>query len=96
MPNLPSAKKRLRQNLKIRLRNRSIKSALHTQLRKFEEAVAAHNIEGAQQEYQKSARALDKTVSKGIIHKNTANRKKSRLHKKLTILAGTEAGEASE
>ena len=54
MPNIKSAEKRLRQNRKIRIRNKSAKSALRTRIRKFEEAVAAGDRAGATAEFRRS------------------------------------------
>lgn len=94
MPTLPSAKKRLRQDLKRRLRNRSIKQALRTQLRKFLQALQTGNLELARQEYKSSIRALDKTVTKGVLHKNAAAHKKSQLARKLAELESTQAAQS--
>jgi len=79
MPNTKSAAKRLRQNLAHRDRNRSVKSAVRTQMRKVREAVEAGDIEKAQEQFRLAARALDKAAGKNIIHRNTAARLKSRL-----------------
>lgn len=81
MPNIKSAIKRVKVSEKKNLRNRMVKSAMKTSLRKFETAVAAGtadaNLLGATQG------ALDKAAAKGVIHKNAANRKKARLAKRL-------------
>ncbi len=79
MPNTEGAKKRLRQSLVRRDRNRAVKSALRTALRKFREAVAAKNIDEAQVRRLATAKALDKAATKGIIHRNKASRLKSRM-----------------
>ena len=65
MPNIQSAKKRVKVSEKKNLRNRMVKSGVKTSVRKFNEALAQG--------------AIDKAVAKGIIHKNAANRKKARL-----------------
>ncbi len=83
MPTMKSAKKRLRQNIKHNLKNRSYRGALKTQLKKFLSVVKEGNTQAAQEELRLTVKKLDKGVSKGIIHKNTASRKKSRLAKKL-------------
>lgn len=82
MPNIKSAEKRVRTSAVRRARNASAKSALRTSIKRFETALSENdpNVEV----YLRSAvRALDKAASKGLIHKNTAARKKSRLTRKL-------------
>ncbi|MFA5698769.1 MAG: 30S ribosomal protein S20 [Sphaerochaeta sp.] len=74
-----SAEKRERQNQKRRLRNRSAKSTMKTAIKKFNEAVASGDIDQANTNLALSLKVIDSTASKGIIHKNTADRKKSRL-----------------
>lgn len=83
MPILRSAKKRLRQNIKRNLRNRSHKSALRTQLKKFFTLLKEGNVQVAEEELRLTVKKLDKGVVKGILDKGTANRRKSRLTKKL-------------
>jgi len=83
MPIMRSAKKRLRQNIKQNLRNRTYKSALKTQLKKFLSVVKEGNAQAAQEELRLTVKKIDKGVAKNILHKNTASRKKSRLAKKL-------------
>lgn len=83
MPTMKSAKKRLRQNIKHNLRNRTYKSALKTQMKKFLNAIREGNAQAAQEELRLTVKKLDTGVSKNILHKNTASRKKSRLAKKL-------------
>ncbi len=79
MPNTPSAKKRLRQSEQSRIRNRSSRSALRTQIRKVREAVAKGDFDTAQNEFRIATRRLDQAASKRLIHKNVADRTKSRL-----------------
>ncbi len=79
MPNTKSAKKRLRQNLERRDRNRSVKSGLRTQLKKVRTAVAAGQVDEAQTEFRAAQKALDQAGAKNTIHKNKASRLKSRL-----------------
>ena len=64
------------------LRNKSIKSALRTTIKKFENALATADVETAREALKKAFKSLDKAVTKGVLHKNTAARKKSRLTKK--------------
>ncbi|UJF35040.1 30S ribosomal protein S20 [Paenibacillus hexagrammi] len=85
MPNIKSAIKRVKVSEKRRLRNASQKSALRTAVKAFETA-ASTNVETAQEALVNASKKLDKAASKGLIHKNAANRKKSRLAKKLNAL----------
>ena len=87
MSNSSTAAKRHRQNIKRRIRNRMVKSELRTNMRKFLELVQNRAQEDAKKQYVSVASLLDRAVSKGVLHKNTAARKKQRLHK---VLAGTE------
>ncbi|MEX0678164.1 MAG: 30S ribosomal protein S20 [Pirellulales bacterium] len=79
MPNSNSAKKRLRQNLARRARNRSVKSAVRTQVRKVREAVAAGDVTTGETEFRLAAKRLDKAAAAGVVHANLAARVKSRL-----------------
>jgi small subunit ribosomal protein S20 len=88
MPNSTSAKKRLRQSLERRARNRAGRSALKTQLRKAREAVAAGNLSTAQTEARLVAKKFDQAAAKGLIHANAAARTKSRLAVQLKALEG--------
>lgn len=82
MPNIKSAKKRVDVIKKRTLRNAPIKTAVKTSIRKFEETLTAAPEE-AKAKMTKAVEAIDKAVTKGVLHKNTAARKKSRLAKKL-------------
>jgi small subunit ribosomal protein S20 len=75
--NIKSQKKRILTNEKARLRNKAVKSALKTHIRKFREAAAEGDVEKAQQAAKVACRALDKAASKGVIHKNQAANRKS-------------------
>ncbi|MFD0922115.1 30S ribosomal protein S20 [Saccharopolyspora rosea] len=81
MANIKSQMKRIRTNEKNRLRNKSVKSSVKTAIRKFREAAAAGDKDKAVELQRAAARALDKAVSKGVIHKNQAANKKSALAK---------------
>ncbi len=81
MPNTNSAKKRLKQNKAHRARNRSVRSNMRTHIRKVREAVAAGNIEEAEQVFRLTAKRLDRAGSSRLIHPNKAARLKSRLQK---------------
>ncbi|MGL5575118.1 MAG: 30S ribosomal protein S20 [Sarcina sp.] len=87
MANIKSAKKRIKVTATKTLRNKMLKSALKTAIKKFEVAVEAKNMEEAKVLYTAAARTLDMSVSKGIVHKNMAARKKSRLASKLNAMA---------
>ncbi|MED3661506.1 30S ribosomal protein S20 [Ureibacillus sp. FSL K6-8385] len=82
MPNIKSAIKRVKTSQKANAANSSAKSAMRTAVKKAEQAIA-NKSENAQELVVLASKALDKAASKGIIHKNTAARKKSRLAKKL-------------
>ncbi|MEM9826320.1 MAG: 30S ribosomal protein S20 [Planctomycetota bacterium] len=81
MPNTASAKKRLRQNETRRLRNRSQRSSLRTQLRRVRDAVTAGDKDKAQSELRLAQKRLDQAAAKKLIHRNVAARTKSRLVK---------------
>ena len=83
MPNSKSAKKRLRQNFANRDRNRAVKSALRSQLRKVREAVQAGDVEKAESEFRLAAKQLDRAGRRNIIHRNMAARTKSRIQKRI-------------
>ena len=84
MPNIKSAKKRVKVIETKTMQNKMIKSALKTDLKKFE-AAANENSENKQEMYVKAVSAVDKAVSKGTVHKNKANRTKAQLAKKLNV-----------
>ncbi|MDD5617998.1 MAG: 30S ribosomal protein S20 [Candidatus Omnitrophica bacterium] len=83
MPQRKCAVKRLRVDKKRRLRNIHIVGDLRKSLKTFQSLLAAKNIAEAKKSLLETISKLDKAVSKGIIKKNTANRKKSRLSLKL-------------
>ncbi len=82
MPNIQSAKKRVKVSEKKNLHNRIVKSQLHTSVKKFEAALEA-DAKTANEQLSATSAAIDKAASKGVIHKNAANRRKARLAKKL-------------
>lgn len=82
MPNIKSSIKRVSVNQKKNLRNRMVKSGVKTQVKKFTAALAA-DPSAAQAELKVVTSALDKAAAKGVVHKNTASRKKARLAKAL-------------
>jgi small subunit ribosomal protein S20 len=79
MPNTKSAKKRLRQNLVRRSRNRSTKSAVKTQIGKVREAIAAGDVKTGEAEFRLAAKRLDQAAAARVVHANLAARVKSRL-----------------
>jgi small subunit ribosomal protein S20 len=79
MANIKSQIKRNKQNETRRERNKDVKSALRTSTKKVHAAVAEGDAEAATERQREAARALDKAASKGVMHKRTAARKKSRL-----------------
>ena len=84
MPNNPSAEKRMRQEQKRRLHNRSIKSLVRTQVTKARQAISGNDsVEDAQEAVRLAASELDRAAKKGVIHRNNAARRKSRLMKQL-------------
>lgn len=79
MANIKSSIKRIRVTRAKTLRNRMVKSTVKTFVRKFEEAVAAGNIDEAKRLFPRVSHVIDKAAAKGVLHKNAAARKKSRL-----------------
>ena len=86
MANIKSAIKRNRQNIKRRLRNRQYRGSARSFIKRARIAMEDGEKEMARTETLKAVRALDKAVSKGVIHKNNAARRKSRLMKSLGAL----------
>jgi small subunit ribosomal protein S20 len=84
MANIKSQIKRNRQNEARRQRNKSERSRLRTLTKRLTDAVEAGEVDAAQDAYHAAAQAYDKAAAKGIIHRNKASNKKSRLAKKLT------------
>ena len=77
--NHPSALKRVRSSEKKRLRNRRVRQFTRTSIKKARQAIEAGDIERAQELVRNAISALDRAVSKGVIHRNNAARRKSRL-----------------
>ena len=87
MANTIQAKKRIRQNDKRRLLNSSQKSSMRTYLKRVLTAISNKNLELAKSELSLASSVLDKLANKGLIHKNKANRHKSRLCLKIKALS---------
>jgi small subunit ribosomal protein S20 len=79
MPHTRSAKKRLRQNIKRRLRNRAVLRALKEQLKRVKAAADAGNLDALRTECRAAIKKVDKAADKGYIHRNAAARKKSQI-----------------
>jgi len=75
----PSALKRHRQSVKRRLRNQAVRTQLKHLVRAVRAAIAARDSKQAADSLSRATRALDKAVTKGVLHRNTAARKISRL-----------------
>lgn len=88
MPNIKSAKKRVLVNKTKAERNKSAKSALRTDLKRFQAAVDNGDKAAAQSAYAVAVKAVDKAAAHGLIHRNNAARKKSGLTLRLNKLEG--------
>ena len=86
MANIKSQIKRNRQNEAARERNKSVRSALKTAVRRFHEAVDAGDVEKAKELAVEAGKKLDKAASKGVIHQNQAANRKSAVAKKAASL----------
>ena len=86
MPNIASARKRLRQKLKRRERNRAVKNELRTEIRKVRETAANGKPQDAETQFRVAVAKIDRAAGKRIIHPNRAARLKSRLSSHLKSL----------
>ncbi|MCU4298008.1 30S ribosomal protein S20 [Brevibacterium permense] len=86
MANIKSQIKRIKTNEKARQRNKAVRSEVRSYVRVVRENIAAGNKAEAQQAYAVAARKLDKAVSKGVLHKNNAANRKSRLATQINAL----------
>jgi small subunit ribosomal protein S20 len=87
MANHVSALKRARQTERRTVVNRTNKSRMRTAIRNVREALASGNKQQAEQVYRETVSVLDKSVQKGVLHKNTASRYKSRLSARVAAVA---------
>lgn len=87
MPNIKSAKKRVKVTEVKTLQNKIFKSAMKTSVKKYKAAVDAGNKDLAEKTYADAVAMVDRAVTKGILHKNNAARKKSQFTKLLNGLA---------
>lgn len=83
MPNIKSAEKRVKVTQTRTMRNKAVKTSLKTDIKKFDAALKEGDLELAQAKLRVASGALDSAARRGTIHKNKANRKKSRLAKAL-------------
>lgn len=83
MANIKQQKKRVLTNEKRRMRNKSIRSAARTEIRKFREAVESGDKAAAEAQLRVASRKLDKAVTKGVFHRNSAANKKSNMARAL-------------
>ncbi|MEN6326829.1 MAG: 30S ribosomal protein S20 [Syntrophomonas sp.] len=79
--------KRARKAEENRVRNKAYKSRLKTAVKKYEASLKAEDVETAGQKLLQVTSLIDKSIGKGILHKNTAARKKSALTKRLNVLS---------
>lgn len=86
MPNIKSAKKRVKVIETKTLQNKIFRSQLKTDMKKYEAALAAGDAELAQVTYKEAVKKIDQASARGLIHKNAAARKKSQFTKKLNAI----------
>lgn len=86
MANIKSAKKRVKTSEKARLRNKSKKTAMRTQMKKLEDIIANGTKEEALLQYNVVSSKLDRAVGKGLVQKNYSARQKSNFMKKINVM----------
>ncbi|WP_226583183.1 30S ribosomal protein S20 [Halobacillus litoralis] len=86
MPNIKSAKKRVRVNDDARSLNAAFKSDMRTAVKRVEKLVESKEVENAKEALPTAVKKIDKAVQRGALHQNTGNRKKSRLTKLVNAL----------
>jgi small subunit ribosomal protein S20 len=91
-----SAKKRIRQSIKRRARNRARKELIKDQTKSYLSALASHDVGKAETELRKTVSRLDKVASKHTIHKNTASRRRSRLTLRLNAMKAAGSGKGAK
>jgi small subunit ribosomal protein S20 len=91
LANTKSAKKRILQNEKRRLRNREVMSRTRTYVKRARIAIDEKDLPASEEAIRLAISELDRAVAKGVIHKNNAARRKSRLMTHLNELKGDEA-----
>ena len=90
MANIKSQIKRNKQNEKRGERNKTVRTALKTSTKKVRMAITSGDAEAATTQQREASRALDKAVAKGLLHKRTAARRKSRLTKAASSVGSSE------
>lgn len=88
MPNIKSAKKRVLVSRSKAAINKTAKSSLKTSIKKFDTVAAEGNRPEAETAYKAAVKKIDQAVGKGLLHKNTASRRKSSLTLKLNRIEG--------
>ena len=96
MPNIKSAKKRVDVNEKNRAINKAYKSELATALKKYNAAIASGDLEAAKALLNATVSLVDESVTRGIIHKNKADRKKADINAKFNALAQVKPAKAEK
>ena len=91
MANHVSSLKRARQTVTRTAVNRASRSRVRTSLRAMREALTAGDTKAANEQYRSTVSTLDKSVQKGVLHKNTVSRYKSRLNARLKALSTAKA-----
>jgi len=86
MPHSKQAKKRLKQSVKNRARNRTIKSLMRTRIKRVYQAIEEGDLDGARQALPLAMKELQKAAKRNVVHKNMASRKISRLNKRINQL----------
>lgn len=86
MPNIKSAKKRVKVIEAKTMQNKMLKTALKTSMKKYEAALASGDKVAAAETYKAAVKKIDKAVAQGLLHKNNAARKKSNYTVKLNQL----------
>lgn len=86
MANIKQQQKRVLTNEKRRQRNKAVRSAVRTEIRKFNESIEAGDKTAAEEQLRIASRKLDKAVTKGVFHRNNAANKKSNMAKALNKL----------
>ena len=87
MANIKSAMKRIRTSEKRRVRNAAVRSTVRTAVKGARTAIAGGQADQARETLHRTIQLLDKAVTKGVIHRNAAARKKSRLTRQLNALS---------
>ena len=87
MANIASARKRARQAEKRRVHNMSLRTAVRSAIKNVKKAVAAGDKSAAERALQQSQGVIDRIAAKGVLHRNAANRNKSRLSRAIKALS---------